>query len=136
MTVKRLIVAMLVFSLAPALGACSQFSDYVSDHWPHWAGGMPPDVPPRPGAPGYDQFITHGEAPQPTAPVTAAPQAAPAPQTTATVATRTTMQPAPATVTTTTIRPAPPAAAPPEPEVSSPDDAAYENSSVRQGGLY
>jgi hypothetical protein len=41
------------------LGACSSFSGYVSDHWPTWAGGMPKDVPPRPGAPGYDEFLAH-----------------------------------------------------------------------------
>ena len=40
------------------------FSAYVADHWPHWAGGMPGDVPPRPGAPGYDEFIAHGQADQ------------------------------------------------------------------------
>jgi len=41
------------------LGSCSSFSGYVSDHWPAWAGGMPKDVPPRPGAPGYDEFLAH-----------------------------------------------------------------------------
>jgi len=39
------------------LGSCSSFSGYVSDHWPTWAGGMPKDIPPRPGAPGYDEFL-------------------------------------------------------------------------------
>ncbi len=48
------------------LGSCggaseSGVSGYVADHWPHWAGGMPADVPPRPGAPGYNEFIAHGQ---------------------------------------------------------------------------
>jgi len=41
------------------LASCGGF---VADHWPHWAGGMPADVPPRPGAPGYADFIAHGQA--------------------------------------------------------------------------
>jgi hypothetical protein len=46
-----------------ALGACSPFSGYVADNWPHWAGGEPAGVPPRPGSPGYSDFISHGQAP-------------------------------------------------------------------------
>ena len=42
-----------------ALGGCSSFSGFVADTWPTWAGGMPKDVPPRPGAPGYEEFIAH-----------------------------------------------------------------------------
>jgi hypothetical protein len=41
------------------LGSCSSYSGYVSDHWPHWAGGEPDDLPPRPGQPGYDEFVAH-----------------------------------------------------------------------------
>jgi hypothetical protein len=40
------------------LAGCGGF---VADHWPHWAGGMPADVPPRPGSPGYAEFIAHGQ---------------------------------------------------------------------------
>jgi hypothetical protein len=62
---KRHLAIAIVLSLAPALASCgggseSGFSAYVADHWPHWAGGMPEDVPPRPGAPGYNEFISHG----------------------------------------------------------------------------
>src|ERR1700749_2553071 len=42
-----------------ALGGCSSFSGFVADTWPTWAGGMPKDVPPRPGAPGYEEFLAH-----------------------------------------------------------------------------
>jgi hypothetical protein len=59
MLVRRLLTALTVLSVGMALGSCSSFSGYVSDHWPHWAGGMPDDVPPRRGAPGYDDFIAH-----------------------------------------------------------------------------
>jgi hypothetical protein len=68
---NRIVLAATALGLCVALGACVQFSDAVADHWPHWAGGMPNGVPPRPGAPGYDQFIAHGE------PATAAASGAP-----------------------------------------------------------
>jgi hypothetical protein len=57
--IKRLFAPMMVLSLGLALGSCAQFSGFVSDHWPTWAGGMSNDVPPRPGTPGYDEFIAH-----------------------------------------------------------------------------
>jgi hypothetical protein len=63
-------IGWLRWRLAPAalvcaclmLGGCSSFSSYVSDRWPTWAGGMPSDIPPRPGEPGYAEFISHQEA--------------------------------------------------------------------------
>jgi cell division septation protein DedD len=66
MIVKRWIAAAVLLGFSPLLGSCGGgaeggFSGYVADHWPHWAGGMPDDVPPRPGAPGYDEFIAHGQ---------------------------------------------------------------------------
>lgn len=64
MSVKQAIVAAILLGVAPLLGSCSGFSGYVADNWPHWAGGMPADVPPRPGAPGYNEFIAHGQAEQ------------------------------------------------------------------------
>ncbi|HXX04662.1 MAG TPA: hypothetical protein VEJ37_10035 [Xanthobacteraceae bacterium] len=71
-----------------SLASCTSFSNYVSDNWPTWAGGKPKDVPPRPGEPGYAEFVAHGKAAQsppdanaaPVAtPVAAAPAAAPPP---------------------------------------------------------
>jgi hypothetical protein len=61
MIVKQFAAAAIILYLGAMLGSCSPFSGYVADHWPHWAGGMPNDVPPRPGAPGYDEFIAHGQ---------------------------------------------------------------------------
>jgi hypothetical protein len=118
MIVRRWVPAVLV-CLGPLLGSCggaseSGFSGYVADHWPHWAGGLPEDVPPRPGAPGYDEFIAHGQANQDAA------KAAATNEKTATGATAT-----PVFQTA----PAPPAAAPP-------NDVSPEDSSVVKGGLY
>ncbi|MGB3743823.1 MAG: hypothetical protein WBD11_04700 [Xanthobacteraceae bacterium] len=56
---KRLFKTAILLGLALNLASCGGF---VADHWPHWAGGMPADVPPRPGAPGYADFIAHGQA--------------------------------------------------------------------------
>jgi hypothetical protein len=63
MITKRLGTVGALLCLAALLGACSPFAGFVADHVPHWAGGLPPDAPPRPGAPGYDDFIAHGEPP-------------------------------------------------------------------------
>jgi len=79
--IKRLGAPTVALLACLALGACSSFSGFVSDHWPTWAGGMPKDVPPRPGAPGYEEFIAHQQAqqaPAPAATSTVAPGAAPA----------------------------------------------------------
>jgi len=65
-TIRRL--RLFALPVAACLGlivaSCSSFSGYVADHWPHWAGGEPEDVPPRPGSPGYEEFIAHGQASQ------------------------------------------------------------------------
>src|SRR5215813_1921737 len=58
---KSVMLAAAVLCLGLTLGSCSSFSGYVADHWPRWAGGMPDDVPPRPGAPGYEEFVAHGQ---------------------------------------------------------------------------
>jgi hypothetical protein len=49
----------MVLALGLILGSCSGFSGVVADNWPHWAGGLPAGAPPRPGAPGYEEFIAH-----------------------------------------------------------------------------
>jgi hypothetical protein len=78
MIVKRYKVVAILLILGPMLGSCSGFAGTVADNWPHWAGGMPADVPPRPGAPGYDEFIAHGQATvqDPTNSITSGPSGA------------------------------------------------------------
>jgi hypothetical protein len=62
MTVKKIAAAAaIVLFLGVTLGSCASTSGYIADHWPHWAGGMPDGVPPRPGTPGYEEFIAHGQ---------------------------------------------------------------------------
>jgi hypothetical protein len=56
---RRLLAATAVLGTCLALGGCSSVAGFVSDSVPTWAGGMPKDVPPRPGAPGYEEFIAH-----------------------------------------------------------------------------
>jgi hypothetical protein len=71
--IKRLVAATMVLCACLELGACTSFSGYVADSWPTWAGGMPKDVPPRPGAPGYEEFIAHQHKDEAAAPAAAAP---------------------------------------------------------------
>jgi hypothetical protein len=62
MTVKRLSVALMGLGLGLALGSCGPVSGFTADHWPHWAGGLPSGIPPRPGTPGYDDYVAHRQA--------------------------------------------------------------------------
>ena len=71
--VKRLLAVAFACGVGLMLGSCSSFSDVVADSWPHFAGGEPKGLPPRPGEPGYNKFIAHG---QPQAAAGAAPAAA------------------------------------------------------------
>ena len=107
MMVRRLIAALGLLCFGLALSSCSSVSGAIADHWPHWAGGMPNDVPPRPGAPGYEEFIAHRQ---------------PAPDETA--------QPAGGGEKATTA-PAPPAGNPPPPLAAPPRGEAGVS-----GGLY
>ncbi len=128
MTVKRFIAAALLFCLGALLGSCggaseNGFSSFVADHWPQWAGGMPDDVPPRPGAPGYQQFIAHGQAGEDAAAsATGAPPAAAAAKTQAPAAP---LVPAVPVATAPSVAPTAPAGNRPS-----------EDSSVVPGGLY
>jgi len=148
---KRIRAAAILLGLGPALGSCSAvpnggFSGYVADHWPHWAGGMPEDVPPRPGTPGYEEFIAHGGADQDAAKSVAVKSAAagaatPAPAFVATGSTGTgTSSKAAAGAAKTVARPsvAPPTAARPvaTAPVARSEDPSSQDSSAVNGGLY
>jgi hypothetical protein len=118
MIVKRCIAAAILVGLSALLGSCggaseSGFSGYVADHWPHWAGGMPDDVPPRPGAPGYNEFIAHGQPNQAAAKLPAAGD-----------------KPVAGATAKPAVQPAPAAQVAPAANTSS------EDSSVVKGGLY
>jgi hypothetical protein len=133
------IIVCFALALASCAGTSTEdgFSAYVADHWPHWAGGMPSDVPPRPGAPGYQEFIAHGQADQDQLPPPAGANAAAAPvfQTTPGVP----AQPAHVAVGRPAVVPAAPV---PQPATSAPvavqaaPQPAADDSSVVRGGLY
>ena len=48
-----------------ALGGCASINEKLSagmgDYIPKWAGGLPPDVPPRRGTPEYDEYMKERE---------------------------------------------------------------------------
>jgi hypothetical protein len=134
MIVKRWIAVTVLVGFGPLLGSCgggieSGFSGYVADHWPHWAGGMPDDVPPRPGAAGYDEFIAHGQAGQDST-----KSISPGGQTVASVPVKPVFQTMPpGAPPERPAAPAPPETqTAPEPSVSN----SPEDSSVVKGGLY
>jgi hypothetical protein len=77
MIVQRLRLVLIALGLGLSLGSCGGVAGFTSDHWPHWAGGEPNGVPPRPGAPGYDEFIAHQQSLAPQA-QSAAPGGQPA----------------------------------------------------------
>ena len=57
--IKKLGAGLMLLSLSLILGSCSSVSGVFSDYWPHWFGGEPAGTPPRPGTPGYADFIAH-----------------------------------------------------------------------------
>ncbi len=130
--VKRSAAATVMLCVGAVLASCAgtsnedAFSAYVADHWPHWAGGMPSDAPPRPGTPGYNEFIAHGQADQGVLPPASGANA-PAVPVTPVFQTAPSAPAAPAEQ----VRPAPPA-----PSAQSAPQSASDNSSVVHGGLY
>ena len=50
---------------ACGLSGCGTVNGYLasgmSDYLPQWAGGLPPDAPPRPGSAKYDEFMRERE---------------------------------------------------------------------------
>jgi|SRR5580704_5202052 hypothetical protein len=148
MTVERFITAAIALGLALSLASCGGaseggFSAYVSDHWPHWAGGMPDDVPPRPGAPGYDEFVAHGQAsqdaikPPPAGGAnTAAASAPPVFQTTSSAPAATAARVTPAAQVVPDVQAAPDVQAEPAPDAQPAPQPSSDDTSVVKGGLY
>lgn len=83
MMVKRLCAALMGLGLGLLLGSCGPVAGFTADHWPHWAGGLPAGTPPRPGTPGYADYVAHRQAetepPKPSANAVANAPAAPLP---------------------------------------------------------
>jgi hypothetical protein len=62
----RHIATIVALSLAGfALGGCGTINEKLAnglgDYIPQWAGGLPPDAPPRPGTPKYDEMMKERE---------------------------------------------------------------------------
>src|SRR5215469_9460896 len=121
---KRALTAAFAAGVSLTLASCG---GYVADHWPRWAGGMPDDVPPRPGAPGYDEFISHGQ-PVAKSVNTAQPNPASPPGVAASGLTTAATGSGPAAAAAVPAEPVTPAA----PAAEQP----AEDSSVVKGGLY
>jgi len=81
------IASMIGVALAGLLlSACaSSNGNFIGDNLPEWAGGLPPDTPPRPGTPGYQAYLQqiNGDAAAAAPPVATAASANPQPVATA-----------------------------------------------------
>jgi hypothetical protein len=125
--IRRRLAATALLGVCLGLGACSSVAGVVTDNVPTWAGGMPKDVPPRPGAPGYEEFISHQQR-QDAAATGAAPAGAPGQAAAAPAATGTTpAATAPATN---------PMASRPAPQQLPPAYARPDDPRPTNGGLY
>jgi hypothetical protein len=56
---------LLIVACVASAAACAATSNFVADHWPRWASGEPEDIPPRSGAPEYEEFRKQLVAPKP-----------------------------------------------------------------------
>jgi hypothetical protein len=118
------LAATAVLGTCLALGGCSSVAGFVSDSVPTWAGGMPKDVPPRPGAPGYEEFIAHQQRQDTAATPASTPGQAGA-------------MPAPVTTGTAAVAPAPnPATSRVAPQQFPPAYAPPDDRATTRGGLY
>jgi len=62
---RQLAILFAVALLASTLAGCGTINEKLSagmgDYIPQWAGGLPPDAPPRPGTAKYDAFVAERE---------------------------------------------------------------------------
>ena len=57
-----LLAAALLLGVLPGCGTINEkMSASMGDYIPMWAGGLPPDAPPRPGTAKYDEFMRERE---------------------------------------------------------------------------
>ncbi len=64
-SIRHLAIIVAVALPACVLGGCSGINEKlaagITDTLPQWAGGLPPDAPPRPGTAKYDEFMRERE---------------------------------------------------------------------------
>src|SRR6266403_1616164 len=62
---RHLAILLVVALVGCGLSACGTINEKLaaglSDAIPQWAGGLPPDAPPRPGTAKYDEFMRERE---------------------------------------------------------------------------
>ena len=62
---RHVIFPVVALLLGTSLSGCGTINEKlaagVSDAIPSWAGGLPPDAPPRPGTPEYEEFMREQE---------------------------------------------------------------------------
>jgi len=69
MPVPRRVPALIgLLLMASSLGGCGSISSFLAggmgDLIPAWAGGLPANAPPRPGTPGYEEYVRNREGKQ------------------------------------------------------------------------
>jgi hypothetical protein len=64
-SLRKLAMVLASTLLAGALSGCASLNEKASSamgaYIPQWAGGLPPDAPPRPGTPEYDAYMKERE---------------------------------------------------------------------------
>jgi hypothetical protein len=62
---RHFAVFVAVTLLACGLSACGTINEKLAagmgEYIPQWAGGLPPDAPPRPGSAKYEEFVREQE---------------------------------------------------------------------------
>jgi hypothetical protein len=62
---RQLVLLLASALLLGVLSGCGsvneKMSEAMGDYVPKWAGGLPPDAPPRPGTAKYDEFMRERE---------------------------------------------------------------------------
>jgi hypothetical protein len=62
---RHLAILLAVAFIACGVSGCGSINERLgagmADTIPHWAGGLPPDAPPRPGTVKYDEFMKERE---------------------------------------------------------------------------
>ena len=62
--IRQLAIVLAVMLAACVLSGCSTINSSLAgtgEVLPQWLGGMPPDVPPRPGTAKYDEYMKEQE---------------------------------------------------------------------------